>query len=159
MSGMTDRPAMITKLRELPAALRSAVEGLADWQLDTPYREGGWTPRQVVHHVADSHLNAFVRTKLILTETHPPLKPYDQDAWAATAEADRHGIEASLRIVEGLHERWAALLESLPETAWQRTGHHPERGEISIGDLLETYAYHGERHAGQILALRRARSW
>lgn len=159
MSGMPDRRAMIDQLRELPGHLREAVRGLADWQLDTPYRENGWTPRQVVHHVADSHMNAFVRTKLILTENHPALKPYDQDAWAATAEAAQQGVEASLSIVDGLHQRWAALMEALPEAAWQRTGHHPERGEVSVADLLHTYSRHGERHTEQILGLRRARSW
>jgi len=159
MSEAPDRRAMIGQLRELPRHLRAAVRALADWQLDTPYRENGWTVRQVVHHVADSHMNAFVRTKLILTEDHPTLKPYSQDDWAATADAAHHGVEASLALVEGLHERWAVLFDGLPETAWRRTGHHPERGELSVAELLELYSRHGEHHVGQILGLRRARSW
>lgn len=153
------RTSLIEQIRSLPAALRSSVEGLTDKQLDTPYREGGWTPRQVVHHVADSHLNAFVRMKLILTEDHPSLKPYDQDAWAATTDGNQPPVAPSLAIVQGLHERWGMLMVSIPDDAWTRAGRHPERGEVTLEDLLVTYASHGHKHVDQILGLRRARGW
>jgi hypothetical protein len=156
---MSDRSTKIAKIRELPANLEKAVAGLSDQQLDTPYREGGWTLRQVVHHLADSHMNAFVRMKLILTEDNPTIKPYNQDAWATQADYLNVPLAASLGILRGLHERWARVMESVPEQAWQRTANHPERGPVTLEGMLTTYANHGEKHVEHIMGLRRDRKW
>ncbi len=154
-----ERKAHIDRIRALPALLESAVEGLSDAQLDTPYRQGGWTVRQVVHHLADSHMNAFVRMKLILTEEHPTLKTYDQDRWAALVDGARFPVQGSLAIVRGLHERWVALMESLPDAAWTRAGLHPERGDMTLEKILTIYSGHGEKHVEQITALKASRGW
>ena len=148
----------IARLLELPGLVEEAVRGLDDAQLDTPYRDGGWSVRQVVHHLADSHLNALIRMKLTLTEEHPPLKPYDQDEWARLGDAALP-VAPSLAILRGVHERWAALLESLPEEAWSRTAYHPERGDITLDDQLSLYAGHGVHHVGQITGLRTRNGW
>lgn len=154
-----ERRTLIESIRTLPDALESAVRGLTDPELDTPYRKGGWTVRQVVHHLADSHLNAFVRMKLILTEDHPTLKPYDQNRWAVLPDSLRMPVGPSLALVRGLHERWCALLESVRESEWSKTAHHPERGEVSLDGILSTYAHHGRNHVEQILGLRRRQGW
>jgi hypothetical protein len=154
----TTRAQKIKALRELPQILSTALQGLNDSQLDTPYREGGWNSRQIVHHIADSHMNAFIRMKLILEEEHPTLKTYDQDAWAIGNDY-KSSIEPSLAIITGLQERMATLLENIRETDWPRTAHHPERGEVSLDDLLETYHWHGAHHAEQITTLRKERNW
>jgi len=154
----SDHTERINKLKNLPRQLEAAIAGLSESQLSTPYRDGGWTPRQVVHHVADSHMNAFIRMKLILTEEHPTLKLYDQEVWAELPDV-RSPLEASLAIIRGLHQRWVTLLENVPETAWARTGLHPESGEVSLDSMLTTYAQHGENHVGQITGLRSARGW
>jgi uncharacterized damage-inducible protein DinB len=153
-----DRQRHIGELASLPAALEAAIAGLSDEQLDTPYRDGGWTVRQVVHHLADSHINAFVRAKLMVTEEHPTLKPYEQDRWAELADT-RLPVAPSLAILRGLHERWVTLLRSLPESAWSRTAYHPENGEMSLDDILLLYARHGSSHAAQIAALRARTGW
>jgi hypothetical protein len=155
----SERTVRIQKIRILPVSLRAAVAGLAGDRLDTPYREGGWTVRQVVHHLADSHMHAFVRMKLILAEDHPTLKPYDQDIWARMPDTREAPLAPSLAILEGLHERWTLMLERIPEREWSRTGFHPERGEITLESLLNTYAGHGEKHVSQITGLRTARGW
>ena len=149
----------IESIRRLPSALEAAVKGLTDQQLDTPYREGGWTVRQVVHHLADSHMNAFVRLKLILTEDRPTLKPYDEDAWAGLPDTNAMPIQSSLAILQGLHQRWCRLLETVPDGSWSRTALHPERGEISLESQLITYSSHGEKHVGHITGLRTAKGW
>jgi hypothetical protein len=154
-----ERQHLIGDMQRLPANLEVALKGLNDRQLDTPYREGGWTIRQVVHHLADSHLNGFMRMKLILTEEQPTLKPYDQEAWARTADVVQTPILSSLAILKGLHARWSALLESLPESSFQRTAYHPEIGEITLDDLLVTHARHGGNHLAQITGLRVERGW
>ena len=154
-----DRREKIDSIRKLPAAVEAAVQCLNDHQLDTPYRSGGWTVRQVVHHLADSHLNAFVRMKLILTEDHPTLKPYDQDEWAKLADTQRTPPDSSFLILKGLHERWTRLLENVPETSWSRSAHHPESGEVTLESMLSTYARHGEKHVEQITGLRTAKRW
>lgn len=154
-----ERREKIEKIHSLPNAVEAAVKGLNDQQLDTPYRDGGWTIRQVVHHIADSHMNAFVRMKLMVTETNPTLKPYNQDAWAGLPDSNRMPVQSSLAIIRGLHERWSTLLASLPETAWARTAYHPERGEVTMEGTLSTYAGHGANHVGQIIGLRRAKGW
>ncbi len=158
MTESSEREKMIRRIEALPGQLQDAVRGLSDAQLDTPYRGGGWTVRQVVHHLADSHLNAFVRTKLILTEERPTLKPYSQDAWSTLADASLP-IAPSLEILSGLHRRWVALLRSIPEADWSRPAFHPERGEVTPESMLAMYAGHGENHVAQIRSLREARRW
>jgi hypothetical protein len=153
-----DRQQMIDALKVLPDQVSDAVRGLNERQLDTPYRQDGWTVRQVVHHLADSHMNAFIRVKLILTEERPALKPYSQDDWARLSDS-RLPVDASVAILRGLHERWAELLGSLPQASWNRAGFHPERGEVTVDSLLATYAGHGAKHVEQILSLRRAKGW
>jgi hypothetical protein len=153
-----DRAQKIEAIRELPDVLEAAVRGLSDQQLDTPYRQGGWTVRQVVHHLADSHINAFIRMKLMLTEENPPLKPYDQDEWAKLPDV-RLPLAPSLVILRGLHDRWAALMDTLPEASWGRTGFHPERGDVTLEAILGTYSNHGAKHVEQIMGLRRAQGW
>ncbi|MEW6509593.1 MAG: YfiT family bacillithiol transferase [Bacteroidota bacterium] len=154
-----DRWKKIEQIRALPALLEQAVKGLSDEQLDTPYRDGGWTARQVVHHVADSHMNAMVRMKLILTEDHPTVKPYNQDAWAALVDSTALPVDVSLQIIRGLHSRWTKLLESVGDGDWQKSAHHPESGTLTLDRILDIYSAHGEKHVGQILGLRRARGW
>jgi hypothetical protein len=154
-----ERKEKIDIIRMRPSRLESSINGLTDKQLDTPYREGGWTVRQVVHHLADSHLNAYVRMKLILTEQKPQLKPYDQDAWASLPDSSRMPVGVSLEILRGLHDRWSTILEQLPEESWSREGFHPENGNMTLEDLLNTYAAHGEKHVGHILGLRSAKGW
>ncbi|MBI3325232.1 MAG: putative metal-dependent hydrolase [Nitrospinae bacterium] len=154
-----ERHEMIAKIRNLPAALEAAVKDLGDKQLETPYREGGWTVRQVVHHLADAHLNSFVRMKLMLTEKRPTLKPYDQNEWARTLDATDTSIQSSLAILKGLHERWSVLLESLPESNWRRSAVHPEIGEVTLDEMLLRWASHAENHVGQITRLRVAKGW
>jgi hypothetical protein len=150
---MNSRAEKIEAIRVLPAELNAAVKGLSDKQLDTPYRNGGWTPRQIVHHIADSHMNAFIRMKLILAEDRPTLKPYSQDDWAKTSDYTV-GIEPSLAIVSGVQERMANLLENLREEEWSRMAYHPENGDITLDDLLNLYSGHGRHHIKQIMAVR-----
>ena len=152
------RQSKIAQIRDFPPIIRSAVRDLNDKQLDTPYRDGGWTPRQVVHHLADSHMNAYLRFRWLITEDHPTIKTYEQDDWAKLPDS-RLPLDSSLTILEGLHKRWAALLESLPDEAWSRTGTHPEIGEVTLDDLLEIYSGHGVHHAGQITDLRARKGW
>ena len=158
MSTTEERPRKIGELRRAAQLMRSAVDGLDDAQLDTPYREGGWTVRQVVHHVADSHVNAYLRFKWVVAEDHPTIKTYDQDVWATLPDS-RLPLESSLRILDGLHERWSAFLAALPDTAWSRRAMHPERGEVTMDDLLDIYADHGAHHAKQITDLRTRKGW
>lgn len=141
-----------------PARIQAAVAGLDDGALDTPYREGGWTVRQVVHHVADSHVNSFIRFRLAVTEDHPRICTYDQDAWADLPDA-RAPIESSLRLLDGLHERWVTFLGQLPDEAFARTVEHPEIGDVSVDLLLELYGWHCEHHEGHITALRERMGW
>ena len=153
------KSAQLKTLRELPGALREIVRGLSDVQLDTPYRSGGWTVRQVVHHVADSHMHAYIRMRMIVTEDHPTITPYNQDVWAATPDVRTGALEPSLVLLAGLHARWAAFLEQVPDSAWSRTALHPERGEVTLSSMLATYAGHGVKHVGHIRSLREARQW
>ncbi len=150
--------AWIKEIADLPANLRAAVSGLTAAQLDTPYREGGWTVRQVVHHVADSHMNSFIRFKLALTESTPQIKPYDQDAWAATADVGVD-IESSLALLDGLHARWAALLRSLTPPQLERTFLHPESGVQKLDRTVQTYAWHCRHHVAHITSLRKRSGW
>lgn len=155
----TERNRLIKQIRDFPAELENNVCDLNDRQLDTPYRTGGWTVRQVVHHIADSHMNAFIRMKLALTEDAPRFKTYEQDDWALLPDTREAQTGSSLLILRGLHERWANLLERLPAESWTRKGVHPENGEVTIDDMLASYAAHGARHLNQITTLREARGW
>lgn len=153
-----ERRPLIDAIRQLPAQLEALVAPLAPDDLITPFLAGEWSVAQNVHHLADSHMNSFIRLKLILSEDHPTLKPYDQDQWAAMPDSTHAGIEDSLSLLRGLHRRWAALFESLDEAAWRRTGLHPDNGPLSAEDLLRAYAAHGQGHLEQIsrtLAARR----
>jgi uncharacterized damage-inducible protein DinB len=155
---LSDRAAQIQVLRELPQRLTAAVAGLDDAQLDTPYREGGWTVRQLVHHVADSHANSYVRFKLALTEDWPTIKPYDEAAWANLPDS-RASILPSLGFVDGLHYRLVALLESLSEEDFQRGFNHPERGRMTLATNLALYDWHSRHHVAHITALRCRQAW
>jgi uncharacterized damage-inducible protein DinB len=146
-------------MAELPDRLAAAVRGLDEKQLGTPYREGGWTPRQVVHHLADAHINGFVRFKLALTEESPPIKTYEEDLWAETTDAREAGVEVSLRLLTALHERWMFLLESLPEAQFGRAFSHPQRGLMTIDKAIQLYAWHGIHHAAHIAGLRTRQGW
>ncbi len=149
----------IAILEKLPVNLKKAVNGLNDEQLNTPAREGGWTLRQIVHHLADAHMNGIIRMKLLLTESYPTLKTYDQDEWAGLIDSSLLPIRHSVAILEGLHARWTVLLKNLSETQWQRKAYHPENGDITLEDLLVTYAGHCENHLEQINQLRISRKW
>lgn len=152
------RAAWIEEIRLAPVGLRAVVDGLNDEQLDTPYRPEGWTVRQVVHHLPDSHLTSYVRFKLALTEDKPPVRGYDQDGWSQLPDA-RGPIEPSLALLETLHVRWVYLLSQLTEEDFQRTILHSESGEISLSVNLCYYAWHGRNHTAQITALRERMSW
>ena len=144
----------ITRIERAPANLRMAVAGLTDAQLDTPYRVGGWTVRQVVHHVPDSHLNAYCRFKFALTEDNPTIKPYDEAAWANVADTAGTPPEVSLALLDALHQRWVVLLESLTAADFARPLQHPERGAITLDWMLQLYAWHGRHHAAHVTSLR-----
>jgi uncharacterized damage-inducible protein DinB len=144
------RRTCIRQIADAPAALRAAVAGLAERQLDTPYRPGGWTIRQVVHHVPESHMNAFIRFKLALTESNPTIKPYDEAAWAGVADTARTPVDTSLRLLEALHERWVILLESMGAEEFARPLHHPDRGPMTLDMMLQMYAWHGRHHVAHI---------
>ena len=150
MQTETQRRELIAEIRELPGRLRERVRELTDEQLTTHFVAGEWTVAQNVHHLADSHMNSFVRTRLILTEDRPALKPYDQDQWADLADSGTIALEESLSILDGLHRRWVRLFESLDGAAWRRVGLHPEIGEVTIDDILQIYAAHGQGHIDQI---------
>jgi len=152
------RAAEIRTLRQLGSRLREAVNGLTEAQLDTPYRDGGWTVQQVVHHLADSHVNSYVRFKLALTEDWPTIKPYDEAAWAELAD-NRLPIEVSLKFVEALHERWVDLLEQMTEEDFQKGFMHPERGRQTLAVSLSLYAWHARHHTAHITSLRRRMGW
>ena len=149
----------ITRIAALPGELRILVQDLSDRQLDTPYRAGGWTIRQVVHHVPDSHLNAYVRTKLALTEHVPTIKPYDEAAWAKLPDACAGSPEVSLRLLEGLHARWVATLRSLDEAALLRALYHPEDGTLTVSRFVQHYAWHGSHHHAHIATLLTRKGW
>jgi len=154
-----ERAAAIAAIAALPARARAAVAGLTPAQLDTPLRAGGWTVRQVIHHLADAHMNALIRVKLVLAEEHPTLKPWDQDTWARLADSTQSPVEESLAILDGAHARLARVLAAAAPEAWSRGAFHPEAGEQTLDTLVQTYAGHGGHHVEQILALRRVRGW
>ncbi|HEX4039792.1 MAG TPA: bacillithiol transferase BstA [Acidobacteriaceae bacterium] len=158
-ANVTDHAASIAVLAALPQNLHSAVAGLTDAQLDTPYREGGWTVRQLVHHVADSHLNAYVRIRLALTEEWPTIKPYNEKLWAELPDACNAPIQPSLDLIEGLHARWTNLLRSLSEDQWQRGYTHPENGRQSVAEATALYDWHSRHHVAHIIELRKGCGW
>ena len=158
---MTDarRAACVARIAAAPAALRAAVAGLGDAQLDTPYRPGGWTVRQVVHHVADSHINAYTRFRLGFTEDNPTIRPYEEKAWAELPDARRLGVDVSLRLLEPLHDRLVNLLQAAPPASFARQIVHPENGPMTLDSLLGIYAWHGRHHAAHITGLRVREGW
>jgi len=155
-----DAAAWRRDLAEFPGWIRAAVDGLTDEQLDTPYRDGGWTVRQVVHHLADSHLNAYCRFRLALTEDAPTIKPYLEARWAELPDARALPTEPSLEILDGLHTRWVALIDTLTPDDWQRTFVHPEHGRsLTLWQTAALYAWHCRHHVAHVTALRSARGW
>ena len=156
----TEHPRLIAEVAETPGALRAAIAGLSPDKLETRYRPGGWTVKQVVHHVPDSHLNAYTRFKLALTENEPTIKPYDEAAWAELPDSRKVPIDVSLDLLESLHMRWVTLLRSMDPADFRRTLKHPERDRVlTLGQLLALYAWHGRHHVGHILALRKREGW
>ena len=154
-----DRRRRIDEIAGLPAALRAAVHGLTPSQRDTPYREGGWTVRQLVHHVADSHMHAYLRFRFALTESEPTIKPYEEARWAELEDARTLPADVSLALLEPLHERWVALLRALPAPDFARTLVHPERGTLTLDFMLGLYAWHGRHHVAHVTALRERMGW
>ena len=146
-------------IEQTPTRLRGAVQGLSDEQLDTPYRDGGWTVRQVVHHVPDSHMNAYVRFKLALTEQEPTIRPYMENLWAELPEAKTAPAELSLTLLDTLHKRWSMVLRGIAPTDWKRTFRHPELGIVSLEKNLALYAWHGKHHVAHITKLRERMGW
>jgi hypothetical protein len=154
-----DRLPLIEKVAATPANLRAIVAGLSEQQIDTPYRAGGWTVRQLVHHIPDSHLNSYVRFKLALTEDEPVIKPYDEAAWATLVDSRTTPVETSLCLLHCLHARWVDLMRGMSEADWNRKFRHPERGLMGLDQTLALYAWHGDHHVEHIAALRRRNSW
>ncbi len=154
-----DRKQRIAEIEQLPAKMRAAVKSLGEEQLDTPYREGGWTVRQVVHHVPDSHLNAYVRWKLTLTEDTPTIKPYVEAEWAKLADSTLP-VEISLSLLEGVHGRWAAVIHAMRPEQWSREFFHPEMSKkMNLDQLLALYAWHSRHHEAHITSLRERMDW
>lgn len=153
------RAQWINEIAETPAALRAAVVGLNDAQLDTPYRDGGWTVRQVVHHVPDSHIHAYIRMKWALTEDQPLVKPYDEAKYAELADYRLTPVEVSLQLLESLHTRWVGLLRSLTPADFSRVFMHQEKGAVRLEQQIASYAWHGRHHVAHITALRKRNGW
>jgi DinB superfamily len=151
--------ALIGEIAEAPANLRAAVKGLSEAQLDTPYRPGGWTVRQVTHHVPDSHMNAYVRFKLALTESEPAIKAYEQQLWAELPDTKETPIEVSLAMLDSLHDRWVRLLQSITPEQWKRNFRHPELGLVTLERNLALYAWHGKHHVAHVTELRKREGW
>jgi uncharacterized damage-inducible protein DinB len=154
-----ERHDLIEDIAAVPVALRAAVSDLAPEQLDTPYRPGGWTVRQLVHHMPDSHLNSYVRFKLAVTEQEPTIKPYNEAAWAELADARHENIELSLTLLEALHRRWAVFLHSLTPEQYARAFRHPELGLVTLDATVQLYAWHGRHHLAHINSLRARLGW
>lgn len=154
-----DRERMWDEMGAAPDALRAAVDGLDETQLDTAYRPGGWTVRQVVHHVPDSHLNSYMRFKLTVTEDVPPIRTYEEAAWAELADARYAPVEVSLALLDALHARWIPWLRSLSPDDYRRRLDHPEFGEMDLDILLQLYAWHGAHHIAHITSLRDRMGW
>ena len=153
------RHELIAWIETTPDRLREAVAGLNAEQLDTPYRPGGWTVRQVVHHIPDSHLNAYLRCKLALTEDEPAIKTYDEGRWAELPDSRTVPVEVSLALLENLHRRWVALLRALPAADFQKTLKHPDHGALTLDQILSLYAWHGQHHVAHVTSLRERMGW
>ncbi len=153
------RRKLIAGIAETPARLRAAVARLSPPQLDTPYRPEGWTVRQVVHHLADSHLNSYTRFRLALTEQEPTIKPYDEKLWAELTDARTAPIEPSLTLLESLHHRWVLLMRALSPSEFARTLRHPERGVMTLDEHVCLYEWHGRHHVAHITSLRERMGW
>ena len=155
-----DHARLIDEIAATPAALRAAVTGLSRDQLETRYRAGGWTVKQVVHHVPDSHMNAYSRFKLALTEDEPTIKPYDEAKWAELPDSQKVAAEVSLRLVEAIHERWVPLLRSMDSADFRRGFRHPDHGRVlTLQQVLGLYAWHGRHHVAHITTLRDREGW
>lgn len=154
-----EKQSLLEEIAHTPKKLRAAVQGLSESKLDTEYRPGGWTVRQVIHHVPDSHLNAYVRFKLALTEDDPTIKPYAEDRWAELADTKATPVEVSLALLDSLHDRWVRLLRSLTEEEWKRTFRHPDLGPMTLEKTLALYGWHGKHHVAHITDLRKRMSW
>ena len=155
----SERRTMIDDISVVPIQMREAVHGLTPAQLDTPYREGGWTLRQVVHHVPDSHLNAYIRFKLALTEDNPTIKAYDETKWAELADTHDTPVKTSLLMLDALHDRWVRLLRSMRPDDFQRGLNHPENGPMTLDAVLGLYAWHGRHHTAHITSTRQRLGW
>jgi uncharacterized damage-inducible protein DinB len=153
------REQWIAQIAEAPSLFRAAVAALDQSQLDTPYRPGGWTVRQVAHHLPDSHMNSFTRFRLALTEDEPTIKPYDQERWAELRDSRTAPVEISLALLDALHARWVILLRSLSDQDWKRAFRHPEIGRMTLELNLALYAWHGRHHTAHVTALRRRMGW
>jgi DinB superfamily len=153
------RQQAIDSIAQTPAKLRNAVKGLSDTQLDTPYRDGGWTVRQVVHHVPESHMNAYIRLKLALTEQEPTIKTYEEDRWAKLPDVPTTPIETSLALLDSLHDRWVRLLRALDPKDFAHTFKHPDHGVRTVDWLLFSYEWHGRHHTAHITELRKQKGW
>jgi uncharacterized damage-inducible protein DinB len=154
-----ERAECIAQIAACPAGMRAAVQGLDDAKLDTPYRDGGWTVRQVVHHVPDSHMNAYVRFKLGLTEETPTIKPYEENSWAQLPDSRTAPIGMSLDILESVHARWVLVLRAVRDADFARKINHPESGVQTLDRMLALYAWHGRHHIAHVTSLRERRGW
>jgi uncharacterized damage-inducible protein DinB len=154
-----ERKKLIAQVEEAPKKLRAAVRGLSREQLATPYRDGGWTLQQVVHHLADSHMNAYTRFKLALTEDEPTIKPYNETRWAELSDSQTTPVETSLALMDSLHERWIHLLRGMASADFARKLRHPERGSMTLDETLGLYAWHGRHHVAHITGLRERKGW
>jgi uncharacterized damage-inducible protein DinB len=154
-----ERVRLIDQIAAAPARLREAIDGLSPEQLDTPYRPEGWTVRQLVHHVPDSHLNSYARFKLALTEDEPTIKDYREDRWAELADARSGPVETSLALLDSLHKRWVTMLRSMSPNQFERSFRHPELGLVSLDRNLSLYAWHGRHHVAHITSLRERMGW
>jgi len=153
------RQQCLSEVEQAPANLRAAVKGLSESRLDTPYRDGGWTVRQVAHHVPDSHMNAVIRFKLALTEDEPAIKTYKEDLWARLGDVSTTSVETSLCLLECLHQRWMNVMRPMTAEQWTRTLRHPELGVLTLDRMLALYAWHGKHHVAHVTRLRESQGW
>lgn len=154
-----DRAVAITSIETAPVRFRKAVVDLSERQLDTPYRPGGWTVRQLVHHLPDSHLSGYVRMKTVLREDRPTVCTFDQDSWAHGEDYRETPLETSLSLLEAVHHRWLTVLKAVRLEDWSRIGVHPEMGDLTLDDLLALYAWHGDHHTAHVTTLREREGW
>jgi len=157
--GAQELAGFVDQIAEAPTHMRAAVAGLNDAQLDTPYRPGGWTVRQLAHHVPDSHINSYTRFRLALTEDEPVIKPYDEKRWTELADVQTVPVEVSLALLENLHARWVPLMRSLSDTEWKRSFRHPEIGVLRLEQNAALYAWHGRHHVAHVTRLRERMGW